>query len=111
MKARTKSRILYIECKSYRNDRGGARIVLATFSKTGRTIYYRGLCLQSLGGQKWANYFDLHTGLEYWVSGPKQNGQDRHWAGSGKVWIDDDVVEEYWRKIRKSPPPKQPRLA
>ena len=47
------------------------------------------------------NYVDVKTGVEYWVSGPKKNGGDRHWAGSGKVQIDADVVDEYWRDIRQ----------
>jgi hypothetical protein len=112
VKARTRSRILYIECKSYRNDRGGARIVRATFSQTGRTIYYRGLVLQSCRGAGiGANYFDVRTGLEYWVSGPKRKGQDRHWAGGGKVWIDPDVADEYLQTIRQCPQPKQLLLA
>jgi hypothetical protein len=47
-----------------------------------------------------ANYFEVETGEEYWISGPKKNGEDRHWAGSGKVEIDEDVREEYLRDIR-----------
>ena len=33
------------------------------------------------------NYFDAETGDEYWISGPKKNGQDRHSAGGGPVAI------------------------
>lgn len=103
---------MYIECKTYREDRGGARIGRVTFSQTGRTIYYCGLVLQSCKGRAFsANYVDVQTGLEYWVSGPKQNGQDRHWAGGGKVTIDPDVADEYWRDIRRCDPPKHRLLA
>jgi hypothetical protein len=42
----------------------------------------------------------IETREEYWISGPKKNGEDRHWAGSGKVEIDEDVREEYLRDIR-----------
>lgn len=105
------TRVLYIECKSDLNDRGGARICRATFSKSGRTIRYRGLELQSIGGSGISgNYRDEYTGLEYWVSGPKRNGKDRHWAGGGPVQIDPDVVDEYWRTIRGCAPPKNPLL-
>jgi len=100
---------MYIECKTDRNDRGGARIGRVSFSKTGRTIYYRGLVLRSLRGSGiGANYVNMSTGLEYWVSGPKKNGQDRHWAGGGPVAIDADVVDEYWREIRGCEPPENP---
>jgi hypothetical protein len=47
-------------------------------------------------------------GIEYWVSGPKKNGRDRHWAGSGPVTIEADVVDEYWREIRRCEPPQNP---
>jgi hypothetical protein len=29
------------------------------------------------------------------VSGVKRDGSDRHWAGSGKIKIDANVVDEY----------------
>jgi hypothetical protein len=104
-----KTRIMYVECKADRNDRGGARICRVTITRTGRTVRYRGLVLHRAVGIG-ANFYDENTGLPYWVSGPKKNGQDRHWAGTGPVRIDPDVVEEYWRDIRRLPPPKNPYL-
>ena len=55
------------------------------------------------GGGASGNYYDMETGDEYWVSGPKSNGRDRHWAGSGPVEIDVDARQEYWTEIRKEP--------
>jgi hypothetical protein len=111
--SKTKSRIMYIELKSGpegNNDRGAAWIGRVRFSKTGRTLYYRGKRLRSSKGyasrHPYANYFDLDTQEDYWVSGCKKNGEDRHWAGSGKVLVDEDVREEYWTKIRKQPEKK-----
>jgi hypothetical protein len=110
--ANAKQRIMYIECKTGRNDRGGARIGRVSFSKTGQTLYYRGLILRSLRGSGISgNFKDVNTKLEYWVSGPKRNGQDRHWAGSGRVSIDADVVDEYWKEIRGCEPPENPFLS
>ena len=43
-------RIMYIECKAGELT-GPARIGRVTFSKTGRTLYYRGQTFQSLKGQ------------------------------------------------------------
>lgn len=98
-----KSRIMYIELKN-RNDNGPARIGKVTFSKTGKTIYYRDKQFRSLKGKGiYANYFDVYNGDKYWISGCKKKGQDRHWAGSGPVEIDDDAREEYWIKIRQMP--------
>ena len=91
-----KTRIMYIELKSGFNDNGPARIGRVTFSKTGRTLRYRGKEFRSLhGAGAYSNYFDVDTRERYWISGVKKNGQDRHWAGSGPVEIDEDVREEY----------------
>jgi len=97
---------MYIEHKSFdgNDDRGSASIGRVTFSKSGKTIHYHGLKFQSAKGAGAAgNYFEVETGEEYWISGCKKNGQDRHWAGGGPVEIDADVREEYWTEIRKQP--------
>ena len=104
------SEIKYIELKSGQNDRGPARIGRATFSKTGKTVYYGGKAFRSCKGRGiYANFYDVATGEEYWISGCKKNGEDRHWAGSGFIEIDDDVREEYWTTIRKMPEKKNVR--
>ena len=92
---------MYVELKTGYDDNGPAWIGRVKFSKTGTTIYYRDLTLQKIkGGGVSANYYDVETGDEYWVSGPKKNGQDRHWAGSGPVEIDPDVKDEYSHLIQ-----------
>ena len=95
---------MYVELKSGHDDRGPARIGLVSFNRTGKTLSYKGKKFQSLKGSGISgNYFDVETGEEYWISGCKRNGQDRHWAGGGPVDIDDDVREEYWTEIRRQP--------
>lgn len=97
-----KPRIMYTEDKSNRLT-GPARIGRVRFSKSGKTIYYRGRQLQSLKGRGFkANYFDVETGAEFWVSGCKKRGGDRLYKG-GVVEIDEEVREEYWREIRGKP--------
>lgn len=110
--AARQSRIMYLELKSGQGDRGPARIGRVTFSKTGQTLYYGGRSFQSCKGSGiGANYFDVDSGDEYWISGPKKNGEDRHRAGGGSVEIDEDVADEYWRGIRQCDPPKNPLIA
>lgn len=105
-----KTRIMYIELKSNSNDRGPARIGRVRFSKSGSSVYYGQTRFETLkGGGVSGNYSNVDTGEEYWISGCKKNGQDRHWAGSGTVEIDDDVREEYWTKIRSQPEHKDKR--
>jgi hypothetical protein len=95
-----KSRIMYIERKA-ESLNGPARIGRVTFSKTGRTLEYRGQKFQkSKSSYKW-NHFDVGTGDHYWISGPRKDGQDRLYPQSSQpVEIDEDVREEYWSEIR-----------
>ena|SRR3984893_17197533 len=103
--AGTKTRIMYIELKEGHGDSGPACIGRVRFSHSGRTLYYKNKQFRSCGGRGISgNYFDVKTGEEYWISGPKKNGQDRHWAGSGSVEIDPDVAQEYWKDIRGDDP-------
>ena len=67
---------MYIECKAG-GLTGAARIGRVTFSKTGRTLYYRGQTFQSLKGAGFkSNYYCVETGEDYWISGPKRRGGD-----------------------------------
>ena len=94
-------RLMYIEQKSgFANDDGPARIGWVTFSKTERTIYHNDRAFQRIkGGGIAGNYVELETGDEYWISGVKATGSNRHIWGSGKVPIDADAIDEY-KKIR-----------
>ncbi len=95
-------RIMYIECKAGALL-GEARIGRVTFSKTGRTLYYQEQKFQSLKGKGFkSNYYNVETGEDYWISGPKRNGSDRLYGGAG-VEIDEDVRVEYWEEVRRQP--------
>lgn len=92
--------VMYIEEKP--GLTGHARIGRVKFSNSRRTVYYRGRQLQSLNGSGYkANYFNVDTGLEYWISGCKKNGNDSLYPGI--IEIDDDAREEYWLRIRNKP--------
>jgi len=91
---------MYVELKSGHHGDGPAWIGRVEFSKSGRSVYYRGKALQRLtGGGVSGNYFDVETGEEYWISGPKKNRQDRHSTGGGPVEIDEDVRVEYRKMV------------
>ncbi|WP_201770358.1 hypothetical protein [Altibacter lentus] len=90
----------YIELKSGFADNGPAWIGMAEFSKSGRTIYFNGKALKYSNAQGIAgHYYDIETGDEYWISGIKKNGNNRHWAGGGKIMIDRNVVQEYLSSV------------
>ena len=102
---------MYLENKSGQHPgqsgvRGPFRIGRVTFSKTGKSLYYKGKTFQNLKGSGFkANYFDVETHEQYWISGPKKNGADGLY-GPRPTPIDDDVREEYWTVIRKQPSKK-----
>jgi hypothetical protein len=94
---------MYIESKADSLN-GPARIGRVTFSKTGKSLYYKGHLFRSLKGAGFkANFRNKDTWEEYWISGPRRDGQDRLYVGNIPVEIDEDVREEYWTDIRKKP--------
>lgn len=94
-----KSKIMYIENKSS-GHHGSAWIGFVEFSKSGQTVYFNNKALKKLKVPGISgNYFDIETGEEYWISGVKKNGQDRHRFGSGKIMIDKNSVSEYLKLV------------
>jgi hypothetical protein len=106
-----KTRIMYIEDKSHGLS-GPARIGRVEMTKLGKTIYYRGRTFRTLGGRGFkANFYDVETGEEFWISGPRRDGRDRLYGERVAVAIDEDVRTEYWTKIRRLPESKLKRRA
>jgi hypothetical protein len=98
----TKSRIMYIERKA-ESLNGPARIGRVTFSKTGRTVTYRGQSFFKADGFK-SNHIEAESGAAYWISGPRRDGRDRLYPQSTlPVEIDEDVRDAYWAEIRGLP--------
>lgn len=93
-----KSCIMYIEDKNDNALAGSARIGRVTFSKSGQSIYYQERRFEKLRSRGLANYVEVESGDEYWISGCKTKGEDRLYPGL--VEIDEDVREEYWTEIR-----------
>src|SRR4051812_46281042 len=90
----TKTQIMYIQ-----HGRNAGRVGRVRMSKTGRTLFYGKLVLESLAGRGYkANYIDLATNETYWVWGPRKDGQDTLYPGL--VEIDDNAIEKYWRDVR-----------
>ncbi|MBC7820555.1 MAG: DUF4303 domain-containing protein [Planctomycetaceae bacterium] len=91
------NRVMYIEQKtaggSLLNDRGPAEIGEVSFSKTGTTIYYNGKSFRKASAYGYRtigpgyNYVCVETGDGYWISGVKQRGTNRHWAGGGAITV------------------------
>lgn len=91
-----RSRIMYIEYKGDDGLEGAARIGRLYFSKTGKTLYYKGWRFQSLKGRGFkSNYFNLESGDYFWISGPRKDQSDRLYGGNKDVVVDEDVRAEY----------------
>ena len=90
--------LMYLENKDYSTDGVNAHIGWVEFSKTGKTVKYKGLefiKVKRVGGR--GNFYEKTSGDEYWISGIKKRGSNVHWAESAKVAIDEDAMEEYKR--------------
>jgi hypothetical protein len=86
---------MYVESKTGAIDGAEARIGWVTFSKTGKSIYYRGRSLVRANGVS-GNYMDESTREEFWVSGVKRRGSNIHPAERRiKVVVDDDALRAY----------------
>ena len=90
-------RLMFVENKDGLLDGHSAWIGWVRFSKTGRSVYYKGRTLKSIGGRGVSgNFVDDETGEEYWVSGVKRRGSNTHpVAGGSAPMVDDDAREAY----------------
>lgn len=97
--------LIYVEMVQDCSHTGPAWIGYGLFNKTGKTVYFNGKVF-GRGKGIVGNHVDIDQGDEYWISGVKKNGEDRHWAGSGKIQIDKSVVPDYLEFIGETTLPK-----
>lgn len=90
------STLKFIELKYGFSDNGPAWIAHVILSRSKTTVYFNGRALKKAkGGGISGNYFDPESGEEYWISGVKKNGEDRHWRGSGRILVEAAALNEY----------------
>ena len=97
------SQIMYIARIGPAGQTEWARIGRVTFSRSGRTLYYDG---RSLSGQGQPWYRDDETGELFVISRARKDGLDHSEGrkrGSFPAEIDDDVLHEYWARVRGEP--------
>jgi hypothetical protein len=95
-------RLMYVENKDGDVDGVAARIGWVEFSKTGKTVYYRGRELASIGGRGVrGNFMDVATREEFWVSGVKRRGSNTHRAEKVRFEIDPDALDAF-RALRST---------
>lgn len=92
--------LTYIELKTGYADNGPAWIARVRVSKSGRTVYFNGKALKRIdGGGVVGNHVDPETGDEYWVSGVKKRGLNRHPAGSGVIMVEAGAVSDFLQLV------------
>ena len=84
-------RIMYIQLKTgYDTDKGPSWISRVRFSKTWQTAYFHGRTLRRSPGLNDANFYDVDTQEEFWISGPKRDRTDGRYSGAPPE-VDDDA--------------------
>lgn len=98
-------RSMYVQLKTgFDIDRGPAWIARVRYSKSWRTAYVHGRTLRRYSGLVDANFIDVQTNEEFWISGPKRDQTDARY-GNARPEVDEDVRDEYRAFLDGAPLP------
>jgi hypothetical protein len=98
-------RVMFIQLKTGHNtDKGPAWISIVHFNRTWKTATWHGRRLHRCTGMFDANFYDLETDEEYWISGPHCDRQDTRYS-SIRPTIDHDAREAYEAFLGGAPLP------
>lgn len=102
-----RTRIMYIELKTGYSGDGPAWISRVSYSKTEKSLRWKGRLLQHASADDreqygWTdgNYFDFESRRAYWASGVKRDITDRLVPNKGTLTVDKDVAEAYEKLLR-----------
>ncbi|WP_410586816.1 hypothetical protein [Amycolatopsis sp. lyj-23] len=88
-------RIMYLQLKTgHDTDRGPSWIAWVRFTRTWRTAYVHGRTLRRWPGLYDANFVDVETGEEFWLSGPKRDRTDGRYGNAQPV-VEGDAAARY----------------
>ncbi|MFJ3306904.1 hypothetical protein ACIPSA_28020 [Streptomyces sp. NPDC086549] len=100
-------RIMFVQLKTgYDTDRGPSWIGWVDFSKTWKTAYFQGRTLRRATGLGLfdANFYDVETSEDFWISGPKRDRSDTRYGPAGPT-IEADVADAYRSFLQGAPLP------
>jgi hypothetical protein len=96
---------MFVQLKTGHNtDLGPCWISRVKFSKTWRSAYWHGKTLRRGQLMFDANFFDVETDEEYWISGPHRDRRDTRFSNVQPI-IDDDARDAYERFLAGEPLP------
>lgn len=91
---------MFVQLKSGHNtDQGPSWIGWVDFNRSFKTARYRGRELRRSPRMWDANFFDVDTGEEFWLSGPKRDRTDTRY-GARTTEIDQDALSVYEAFLR-----------
>lgn len=101
-------RLMFLQLKTgYDTDRGPSWIAWVDFSKTWSTAYFHGRTLRRATGMCDANFYDVQTDEEFWVSGPKRDRTDTRYGPSNSE-VEPAAVETYHAFLEGAPLQRDP---
>ena len=83
--------------------RAGAHRAGALLQESADSVLRRSAAASPTYRRYKANHYDVATGEEFWVSGPKTDGKDRLYGERIPVYVDKDVRVECWSQLRGLP--------
>lgn len=100
---------MYIQLKSgHDTDRGPAWISWVTFNRTWKTATWRGRTLRRSTGLFDANFFDVDTWDQFWISGPRRDRREARYS-SIRPEIDEAARAAYAAFVDGRPLPGRER--
>ena len=98
-------RVMFIQVKTGHNtDKGPAWISRVRFNRSWKTAYWHGKTLRRWPGMFDANFYDVESHEEYWLSGPHRDQADTRYSNI-RPEVDEDVRELYEAFLRGAPLP------
>lgn len=86
---------MFVQLKTgYDIDKGPAWISVVRFNRTWRTATWHGKTLRRWPGMFDANFYDVETEEEYWLSGPHRDGADTRYS-SIRSTVDQEARDAY----------------
>lgn len=102
-------RIMFVQLKTGHNtDMGPAWISMVHFNRSWSTASWHGKTLRRWPGMFDANFYDVETNEEYWISGPHRDRGDTRYS-SIRPTVDDDARDGYAAFLDGAPLPGRER--
>ena len=96
---------MFVQLKTgFNTDQGPSWIGWVDFNRSFKTARYRGRELRRAQGMSSANFFDVETDEEFWLSGPKRDQTDTRY-GPRTTEVDEDARLAYEAFLEGAPLP------